>query len=252
MVYVYATRKGDRGRRTDLPGIRRGEWAYGDGALLPRSAARTVVRLLRRKGYTARMVTQLGVTVGDLGNGQTCARAGQGVQHPPLQRCADRLTPRQTRPFRSVDEYRAWREARKGEPARVSRAVRRLQYDGLVQPSGNPRLDPAERALFIRGGWERFRRFEPIERGGYIVGETVTEPESRERFRHNIVEALAQEPTGVPYRMLLEMTGGSTRKARESGTWRRAFADLVESGTVIPARARLPTLEGLEALRRRA
>lgn len=167
-----------------------------------------------------------------------------------VQQIADKLTPRQTRPFVDIEEYRAWREVRKSTPKRVSAAVRRLQHEGYVQPAGNPRLDPAERALFLSGGWERFRRFEFIEQGGYIVGETVTEPESRERFRRAIVEALAQEPTGVPYRMLLEMTGGSTRKTRESGTWRRAFADLVESGTVIPARARLPTLKGFEALRR--
>lgn len=155
-------------------------------------------------------------------------------------------------PFRSAHEWRARQALRASLRKRASKAIRRLAVDGLVQPAGRPRLDPLELAHFRAHGWGRFRHFEPVVRRGWIVGEVVTDDPAEGRFRHRIVEALAEAPEGVPYPMLLELTGGATRSGRESGTWRRAFADLVDSGTVIPGRARLPTLKGLQALRRRA
>ena len=166
------------------------------------------------------------------------------------QEVADKLTPRHNEPFTSAADYRAWRDIRVNTPKKVTSALGKLTLEGHVQPAGNPRLDPAELALFLDRGWERFRHVEHVVDDGWIVGRTVTEPPKRERFRRLIVEALAQEPAGVPYALLLELTGGTTKAGRELRTWRRAFKDLVDAGTVIPSRARLPTLKGLQALRR--
>ncbi len=155
-------------------------------------------------------------------------------------------------PYSTASEWRARRGLRLKLRKQVSRVLRRLATDGLARSARNPMLDPLELEQFqSEKGWERFRHYEPIIRNGFIVGETVVEDRSRERFRHRIVETLASQPEGVPYRHLLEMTGGSTASGRESGTWRRAFADLVDSGTVIPARARFITPKGRQALRRR-
>jgi len=154
----------------------------------------------------------------------------------------------------------AWRERRALRAEReelrdklavkVSRAVRRLKVEGLVMPCGHPRLDPAELDQFRRHGWERFRRVEDIERGGCIVGRIRPPATEQERFRRAIVETLAAAPDGVPYRHLLEMTGGSSESGAETGNWRQAFQELVRDSTVIPARARRPTLKGLQALGR--
>ena len=63
-VYVIWSghRKGQRTRRK-LPGLRRGEWAYGDGAELGREVALGVAASIKSRGHKARVVDGAGAEV---------------------------------------------------------------------------------------------------------------------------------------------------------------------------------------------
>jgi|GEM_PF-4827564 len=55
-------RKGRRTKRK-LAGIRRGEWAYGNGSKMDRELALTIAASLRTQGHKARVVDAKGVEV---------------------------------------------------------------------------------------------------------------------------------------------------------------------------------------------
>lgn len=63
-VYVVWSghRKGQHTRRK-LPGLRRGEWVYGNGTELPRELALSVAASMRARGYKARVVDLAGTEV---------------------------------------------------------------------------------------------------------------------------------------------------------------------------------------------
>ena len=165
---------------------------------------------------------------------------------------AARFAPVQTRPFRNAAEYRAWRAGKRAAldaRSRVSQAVRRLAYEGLLMPTSEPRLAPGFRERFRRDGWPAVEpiRYTTDEHGNLSRRRGATTP--RERYALAIVSVLADNPDGVPYSMLLEMTGGATEAGGESRSWRLGYRDMVAEGVVLDGAARGPTIAGRERYR---
>jgi len=165
---------------------------------------------------------------------------------------ARRVDPWQATPYRTAAERRAVMDARDEHRAkarkRVSKAINNLQTRGYVQPATDPRLTPESLAAWWQYGRSAFRCRSYVVHGGYIVG-VRDEGTDTDSMAVRIVEALAANPEGVPYAMLLEMTGGATRSGRESGAYREAFARLVADGWVVPGRVRRATLAGVQRYR---
>ena len=165
---------------------------------------------------------------------------------------AARFAPVQTRPFRDLAEYRAWRAGKQAAldaRSSVSQAVRRLAYEGLLMPVGVPRLAPGFRERFRRDGWAAVEpiRYTVDEHGNLSRRRGATTP--RECFALSIVHVLADNPDGVPYAMLLEMTGGASEAGGESRSWRLGYRDMVDEGVVLDGAARGPTIAGRERYR---
>jgi hypothetical protein len=161
---------------------------------------------------------------------------------------ARRVDPWTATPYRTAAERRAVLDARDAHRARarrrVAKALNNLQTRGLVQRASDPRLTPESLSAWQAHGRSAFRCRSYVVQSGYIVG-VRDEDTDADSMAVRIVEALASEPGGVPYAMLLEMTGGATVAGKETGTFREAMRGLVADGWVVSGSARRATLAGV-------
>jgi hypothetical protein len=200
------------------------------------TAARATVRRITYHPRKPGRIWRVLATVANHPAGITSVRVAEALLPPAV-------------PYRSAEDWRARQRARQALRGHVSRDVRKLAGRGYLRSAVGPRLDPAELALYRSRGWDAFRSLDHVvDAEGYIVGRVPQVDTGRGRFRRAIVEILADHPDGLPVADLLRQCGGLTAGGRECGTWRAAMSELIDTGTVIPSRARYVTPAGLAQL----
>lgn len=137
---------------------------------------------------------------------------------------------RRDTPFRSVEDFNAWRaERRRSEKdanAKASRLIRRLQEAGWVQPCGAPCLAQWFVERVARNGLVSV-----IERAHPSWPSSVPDLRGHRRM----AEEVAQGPGSVR-----DLLGTSP-----SGARKRVYADLVAMHVIVAPTRRLPTAAGV-------